>query len=236
MNFDAVYFAREHYQEAEQRQQAETLEHVWQGSDDIGEAGDLFTGLLANWYCNPDNMNWDLSGIQRDAEPVIDNADSEEYNVDKIVKMVEARAEHYSKYVTHNNVLFPMGCDFTYREAIAAFKNMDKLIKAVNAKSNMVKVFYSTPSCYTKAIYDTGRMFSTKTDDYLNYASDAHHYWVGYYTSRPSLKRLDRVGNNLLQACKQLNVLAAIGQDEKIVKLKEAMGYMQHHDAITGLV
>ena len=44
MNYDAVFFAREDWQELHFRRQNKTLEHVWQGSEDLGTAGDLFTG------------------------------------------------------------------------------------------------------------------------------------------------------------------------------------------------
>lgn len=115
---------------------------------------------------------------------------------------------------------------------------MDKLIKHVNKRQTKVKVFYSTPSCYLKAIHDLGTVFKTKSDDFFPYASDPTALWTGYFTSRPTLKRMERVGNNWLQACKQIDVLA--GNDHKMEpllrKLKEAMGVMQHHDAVSGIL
>lgn len=38
-----------------------------------------------------------------------------------------------------------------------------------------------------------------KTDDFFPYADDAHDYWTGYFTSRPALKRYERVSNSNLQ-------------------------------------
>jgi hypothetical protein len=64
-------------------------------------------------------------------------------------------------------------------------------------------VLYSTPSCYIKAVNEAAAAqdveFTVKTDDYFPYASDTHAYWAGYFTSRPNLKRNERLGNNLLQ-------------------------------------
>ena len=49
-------------------------------------------------------------------------------------------------------------------------------------------------------------------------------------------KRYERVGNNFLQICKQLDVLSgATGANEPLVTpLREWMGVMQHHDAVAG--
>lgn len=62
---------------------------------------------------------------------------------------------------------------------------------------------YSTPSCYIKAVHDEAQTMAlewqVKTDDFFPYASDDHSFWTGYYTSRPTLKRYERMGNNFLQ-------------------------------------
>lgn len=193
-------------------------------------------------FCNllplgpPEGFNWDLLGGNDD--PVIDDHSSEEYNVDAIVEKFVAVSKRYSLIYATNHILFPMGEDFNYQSAGIWYKNMDKLIKAVNQRTeqNKVRVFYSTPSCYLKAVHDTGHVFQTKEDDFFPYASDPNAFWTGYFTSRATLKRFERVGNNWLQACKQLDVLAAHeGTFEwKLSKLKEAMGVMQHHDAVAG--
>ena len=44
--------------------------------------------------------------------------------------------------------------------------------------------FYSTPSCYLKALNDAGKTWPSKSDDFCPYASDPHAYWTGYFTSR----------------------------------------------------
>lgn len=58
---------------------------------------------------------------------------------------------------------------------------------------------YSTPACYLKALHDANETWPTKTDDFFPYASDNHTFWNGYYVSRPTLKRFERIGNNFLQ-------------------------------------
>lgn len=76
-----------------------------------------------------------------------------------------------------------------------------------------------------------------KTQDFFPYSSDSHSYWTGYFTSRPTQKRFERDGNHLLQTVKQLSAFAKLTsaqQTEDLDSLRQVMGIMQHHDAITG--
>ncbi|KAI2808070.1 carbohydrate binding [Blomia tropicalis] len=234
MNFDALFFAREDWQEQSHRRKNRTLEHVWQASSDLGKSADLFTGMMNFGYGPPQGFNWDLVGGAD--EPVIDDPESDEYNVPRRVKELIDLAKTYQKYYATNNVMFPMGTDFQYQDAHIYFKNMDKLIKYVNENSTEVNIFYSTPSCYAKSLKDSGKTFTAKNDDYFPYASDPHSYWTGYFTSRPAIKRFERVGNNYLQVCKQMDTYTGhqATRDRHTTKLREIMGVMQHHDAVSG--
>lgn len=76
-----------------------------------------------------------------------------------------------------------------------------------------------------------------KSDDFFPYSNDPYTFWTGYYTSRPTQKRYERVGNQFLQVCKQVTAMASEQKPEYQENLKElqsAIGVMQHHDAITG--
>lgn len=98
-------------------------------------------------------------------------------------------------------------------------------------------MFYSTPSCYLKSLYDSNITWPTKSDDFFPYASDPHAYWTGYFSSRPTIKRFERVGNHFLQVCKQLSATAKVREEHyetHLSMLRRAMGVMQHHDAVTG--
>lgn len=100
-----------------------------------------------------------------------------------------------------------------------------------------MNLFYSTPSCYLKSLHDANITWPTKSDDFFPYASDPHAYWTGYFSSRPTIKRFERVGNHFLQVCKQLSATAAVQEDHfepHLSMLRRAMGIMQHHDAVTG--
>lgn len=38
-----------------------------------------------------------------------------------------------------------------------------------------------------------------KRDDFFPYADNAHDFWTGYFSSRPALKRYERISNSNLQ-------------------------------------
>lgn len=115
------------------------------------------------------------------------------------------------------------------------------------ANGSQFNFFYSTPSCYLKSLKEAEISWPTKTDDFFPYASDPTAVWTGYFTSRPTVKRYERMGNHFLQICKQLSSLAFLKNFAKTVDprggrtfidhltyLREEMGVMQHHDAVTG--
>ncbi|XP_058057448.1 lysosomal alpha-mannosidase-like [Anopheles bellator] len=236
MGYDGLFFGRLDYQDKEERMNHKRAEMIWQTSANLHD-DELFTGVHYNLYQAPAGFCFDILCSD---EPFIDGRYSAENNVkakvDKFLYYVDQQAQSYRT----NNILLTMGGDFTFMDANVYFKNMDKLIKYTNARQasgTNVNVFYSTPSCYLKALHDTGITWPTKSDDFFPYASDPHSYWTGYYTSRPTSKRYERVGNHLLQVCKQLTALAPSREEHMephLTVLREAMGVMQHHDAITG--
>lgn len=115
------------------------------------------------------------------------------------------------------------------------------LIRYTNERQSEfnVNVLYSTPSCYLKALHELNVEWPTKTDDFFPYSNDPHAFWTGYYTSRPTSKRSERVGNQFLQICKQLTSAVISTENEDLLndnldQLRRMMGVMQHHDAVTG--
>nr|CAD7590765.1 unnamed protein product [Timema genevievae] len=234
LGYDGLFIGRLDFQDKQQRLRTKTTEMIWEGSDNLGSSANLFTNVLFNNYAPPPGFCFDILCSD---EPIIDDDRSPEYNVprrvDEFVGYVARQAENY---VT-NNIAITMGEDFHYQDAHLWFKNLDKLINYVNAKQDSnLNLVYSTPSCYLKAVNDANLTWPTKNDDFFPYASDPNSYWTGYFTSRPTIKRFERVGNNFLQVCKQLYALTDLGPEDKVDlnSMREAMGVMQHHDAITG--
>ncbi|CAG5074046.1 Similar to MAN2B1: Lysosomal alpha-mannosidase (Macaca fascicularis) [Cotesia congregata] len=80
--------------------------------------------------------------------------------------------------------------------------------------------------------YQNANMWFLNLDKLIS--SDPHAFWTGFFTSRPTLKFFERMGNNFLQITKQLSVLSNQMDSSGLIHFKEAMGVMQHHDAVTG--
>ncbi|CAH1794207.1 unnamed protein product [Owenia fusiformis] len=236
MGFDGLFFGRLDYQDKAWRLNNRTMEHMWRGSpDNLGDAANLFTGALYNGYGPPGGFCWD-AGCGDD--PVMDDRRLHDYNVDeKVAAFVKAATDQAKNYQT-NHIVMTMGSDFQYSNANTWYKNLDKLIKYVNMQQKEVNVFYSTPSCYLYSLNKAGKKWTTKEDDFFPYAHRNNSFWTGYFTSRAAFKGMVRDTNNLLQACKQLDILANLGPEHsssyKIDVLKRAMGVSQHHDAVSG--
>ena len=105
-----------------------------------------------------------------------------------------------------------------------------------------------------------GVEWSVKHDDFFPYSDCPHCFWTGYYASRPSLKRFERVGSSFLLAIRQVESTPLdtsanasspllrksvdnndrIDDDEllcgpqRMHKLEDALGVLQHHDGVSG--
>ncbi|KAJ4433197.1 hypothetical protein ANN_15454, partial [Periplaneta americana] len=233
MGYDGLFFSRLDFQDKENRLKTRTPELVWEGSANLGASADIFTSVLYNGYAAPKGFCFDV--LCKD-QPFIDDQKSPDYNVDQKIQDFVAFVKQQASSYTSQNIILTMGEDFHYQDANMWYKNLDKLIRYVNAADSSLNVFYSTPSCYLKAVNDAGLTYTTKQDDFFPYASDSHSYWTGYFTSRPTSKFFERMGNNFLQVTKQLVAMTQLEQagESSIDSLREAMGVMQHHDAITG--
>ncbi|XP_018323399.1 lysosomal alpha-mannosidase-like isoform X2 [Agrilus planipennis] len=240
LGFDGVFLNRIDYQDQDKRRSSSSLEMIWKSSGSLENNSDIFTSVLYNHYSPPPGFCFD---ILCNDDPIIDNPESPDYNVERKVNSFLQYVETMKTNYRTNNLLITMGNDFNYQDADVWFKNLDKLIKYANQRQNdssKYNLLYSTPSCYLNAVHDESSKkkltWPVKTDDFFPYASDDHSYWTGYFTSRPTIKRFEREGNNFLQVCKQLYALAGLGSEEEdnLNSLREAMGVLQHHDAITG--
>lgn len=189
MGFDGLFFGRLDYADKDKRLKEKSMEMMWKASDSLGQSSWLFTGALFNGYGPPDGFCFDdLCGD----EPIMDDPRLHDYNKDQKIKDFIKAAQDQAKHYATNNIMMTMGSDFQYTNAKVWFKNLDKLIKYVNElqakEGSKVHAFYSTPSCYLKALNEAGISWPSKTDDFFPYASDPHAYWTGYFTSRPALK------------------------------------------------
>ncbi|XP_077862730.1 LOW QUALITY PROTEIN: lysosomal alpha-mannosidase-like [Saccoglossus kowalevskii] len=230
MGFDGVFFARIDAADRLLRKADKRLEGMWHASQSLSSAADLFYGAFYDHYSPPDGFCFD---IFCDDQPIQDDQDLLDYNVDERVDTFVKLMKEEAKSFQTNHIMLTMGNDFNYENANEWFKNMDKLLKYVNMKENEtnVHVLYSSPACYLYALNQADVTWSSKTDDFFPYGSP-FNYWTGFYTSRPALKGYIRIANKVLQTCKQIKAVSGVGADP--VALKDAIGIVQHHDAVTG--
>ncbi|XP_049516029.1 lysosomal alpha-mannosidase-like isoform X2 [Dermacentor silvarum] len=235
MGMDGYFFGRLDHQDFAARKREHRLEFIWDASENLGKDANIFTGILPNTYSPPSGFCFD---IYCSDEAIVDDPDSDEYNVKYKVDDFLSYARKTATFYKTDNIPVTMGNDFNYQSAGHWFINLDKLIHHANLISDKTKIhlLYSTPSCYLKALHESKAGWTTKTDDFFPYASDPHAFWTGYFTSRPAFKFLDRYANNQLQAAKQLGVLAGPREvtEASLNVLREALAVGQHHDAITG--
>eukprot|EP00064_Thunnus_orientalis_P022022 superscaffoldBa00007078_g22201 len=241
MGYDGFFFGRLDYQDRNHRMIEKEQELLWRASDSLTPPmADLFTGILPNGYNPPEGFCWDQSC---DDPPIRDDPDLEDYNVDDVVKRFLIIANNQALVYKTNHIIMTMGSDFQYENANLWYKNLDKLIHYVNAlqtNGSMVNVLYSTPSCYLQELHRANLTWALKRDDFFPYADNSHDFWTGYFTSRPALKRYERLSNSNLQTCNQLEVLGGpnsrkgpFGEGDS-QPMKKAMAVAQHHDAVSG--
>ncbi|XP_038219796.1 lysosomal alpha-mannosidase-like [Zerene cesonia] len=239
MGYDGLFIGRVDHKEREAMIEEDRMEFMWRGSDVLGKMSDIMTHTLYNLYNAPDGFCFDF--LCND-EPIVEDTDSIAYNADKRVNDFITQIERQAKYYDHDNIVVMMGGDFTYQSAANWFMNIDKLINHVNthpANMSDINIFYSTPSCFLKAIYLYGKRdkaIFTEKGDHLPYGSDANTYWTGFYTSRPNIKYLALRAHIYLQVVKQLTVISRMSDSYELHLLRHAVSLVLHHDGITGML
>jgi hypothetical protein len=234
VGFQGLFFGRIDYQDRELRINQSACEFIWRASEALGVNSQVFTGLTGEYggnYGPPEGFNWDV--LQND-EPIQDDENLEDYNVQSRLDDFVRQAMWQADHTRGNHIMMTMGSDFQYESARNWYVNMDKLIHYAK-QDGRINVFYSTPSRYVAEKKKESLSWPLKTDDFFPYADGPHQFWTGYFTSRPNLKRAVRAGSAFFQIAKQA---IAFGTPTKgftaVEKLAEAMGLLQHHDAVSG--
>ncbi|OAF66305.1 hypothetical protein A3Q56_05964, partial [Intoshia linei] len=170
---------------------------------------------------------------------IVDDKHSSSYNLDSIVEYFMLYSAKMLKNTKFNDVMIPIGGDFTYENAHKIFYNVEKMIYYANIESlkyNLnVTYVVSTPYDYIK---------STKQNVLPVFYDDAlplvdYNVWTGFYTTRPDLKRkiriLSIVNNNVRSLYTQyiIQTKSRNKLQHLFDKIVETLALVQHHDAIT---
>lgn len=238
--FDALYFGRIDYQDRDLRRSTQECEGVWRSSPSLGDDAQVFWSLTGEYggnYGAPSGFDFDM--FNSGAEPMMDDVNLHDYNIDQRIADFTSAALDQGSMTKGNHIMMTMGSDFNYESATEEYANLDKVIYYANQLSgDQINVFYSTPTDFADAKHSEGIDWTVKTDDFFPYADSEHAYWTGYFTSRPLLKRFERVTSGYLQAARQMEAVShqgpLSGETSSLATLEAAQGVSQHHDAVSG--
>jgi lysosomal alpha-mannosidase len=129
MSFEGFFFARINYEDMKKRTVEQRMELNWRGSQSLGAATEILTGVLYNGYGPPSTFCFDvLCGDP----PMQDDPRLFDFNVKERVELFIKSACEQALHYKSGHIMLTMGSDFNYQYAHTWFKNLDKLIDHVN--------------------------------------------------------------------------------------------------------
>ena len=246
--FTSMLLGRSDHNDLALRKIDKSMEFEWIPSDNFDGGKSIFTQVRPDGNYNPPAgfcFDYDMCNV----DPIVDDASLEGYNVDAKVEAFVQAALSLGNQTRGNDIMFMQGSDFQYMNAEAYFKNLDKLIAAVN-KDGRVNAFYSTPEDYFEVKMKDAQNpesppYPKQKFDFFPYSDADHSYWTGYFTSRPTSKGYIREMTSFLQAARWFEYLQVPhpeegstpwthAKDSTLQTLERAVSIAQHHDAITG--
>ena len=207
-------------------------------SPSLGSDAQVFTGLSGSYggnYGPPSGFDWNCNSND---EPIEDNKYLKTYNVPSRIEEFYQKVMWQANRTRGNHIMMTMGSDFQWEAAHEWYINLDKLIKHANEDGRM-HVFYSSPAEYAEAKYAEAKagtvtwpLDSGNNSDFFPYADGPHHFWTGYFTSRPAFKRYVRLTSAFMNAVRQMQSLGgpSFAGVERLQTFEEAQGVAQHHD------
>jgi len=247
--FESLFWGRTDYQDLNARKNftatKKGFEWIWEGSQSLGSSAQIFAGEL---YGGGNGGYGTWIGYDGDNPQIQDDPRDHDYNIDQVIDMVVQDALSQADKTQTSHQLWACGSDFNYQNADHWYHNLDKIIHYGNLNGT-VNFFYSTPSLYVDAKKKAGQTWEKRYDDVWPLADSAHHYWTGYFTSRPALKRQVRIATHTLDAARQMEIASGTTAADVNTpttrpspqvgsswtdSLEGMIGVTTHHDAMSG--
>uniref|UniRef100_A0A8D0E1N9 Alpha-mannosidase n=1 Tax=Salvator merianae TaxID=96440 RepID=A0A8D0E1N9_SALMN len=270
--FSNMLIQRIHYSIKKHFSSQKTLEFFWRQNWDLGSSTDILCHMMPFYSydvphtCGPDPKiccQFDfkrLPGGRVSCPWRVPPEAIHSGNIQHRAWMILDQYRKKSKLFRTKVLLAPLGDDFRYSESLEwdqQYRNYQKLFDYMNSHPEFhVKAQFGTLSDYFEALHKASNLdeennnsvFPVLSGDFFTYADRDHHYWSGYFTSRPFYKRLDRVLESYLRAAEILYSLAlahsknnakmqafpSVDHYKLLTEARRNVGLFQHHDAITG--
>ena len=246
MGFEAMFFSRMDHGEKDARSKEENkaMNFLWRpDATHFGKQYQILTNVFRTDYCFPAGF---ATGENYESDdPFITDETLSTFNAkDKMVDFVNW-VNDLTRTRLGQNIMVPMGCDFTFQNARQEFQNLERAIEYINKHNTAnLTLIMSTPSFYIDSLKEENITWPVKYDDAFPYSNTDTDFWVGYFSSRPGAKKQVKDASGLFGAemkllsqrmiregAKDSDVKAAL--DAKQAMLEQLSVY-QHHDAITG--
>uniref|UniRef100_A0A8B9QB19 mannosyl-oligosaccharide 1,3-1,6-alpha-mannosidase n=1 Tax=Apteryx owenii TaxID=8824 RepID=A0A8B9QB19_APTOW len=270
--FSNMLIQRVHYSVKKHFATQKILEFFWRQNWDLGSSTDILCHMMPFYSydvphtCGPDPKiccQFDfkrLPGGRVSCPWRVPPEAIHAGNVQHRAWMILDQYRKKSKLFRTKVLLAPLGDDFRYAESSEwdqQYQNYQKLFDYMNSHPELhVKAQFGTLSDYFEALRKESNLgekssnsfFPVLSGDFFTYADRDHHYWSGYFTSRPFYKRLDRVLESYLRAAEifyslalvqssksdKMSIFPSVDHYKLLTEARRNLGLFQHHDAITG--
>lgn len=245
MGFNGYWFARPDYQHKAQRLVDKSMEMIWVPNTSQGNENQIFGAFTYNEYAAPRGFCYDITCSD---DPISYDPTMMNYNLDEKLADITNYFRNMSEAYQSDHLIHTWGEDFNFQAAGAYYRNLDILMDVVNSRYDQygIKMIYSTPSQYLKALNSKNITFPKNVDDFFPYADRPNAFWTGYFTSRVSQKGYTRHSGRLFQNIRRLVAQKLLSDSSVYLKkqlkavlatfasAEENRGLLQHHDAVAG--
>jgi Glycosyl hydrolases family 38 N-terminal domain/Glycosyl hydrolases family 38 C-terminal domain/Alpha mannosidase middle domain len=229
----AMFFSRIDTEDRCHRVAAKQLEFLWDTVPGSARGSDLWCYAFFNGVYDIPPA---LSELQ--SKPPTETVAAEAWWTERLKGVMQYIVDVSAVQRGSGPIMISISRDFGWKDIDQLYANLDELIRRANA-GGQVELSYATPAEHAMARATEDVPWPVQQGDLFPYSDCKGCYWSGYFSTRPSTKRLVREASGLLAISRQLELLSRgilSGKEPSpaIHELARAVALMQHHDAITG--